>query len=73
MSEEDVFTLTSADSTPCVCNIWNLHFHESKPQLRLSIIWISKGSYTNLQRKKLVTRTLNSILRAAMVQQTQNV
>jgi len=61
---EDGLMLVSKDRRqPAICKITDLRFHDTEPLLHMAIDWINKGSYTNGQRKKLVTRTLVRALR----------
>ena len=50
----------------CSCIIGNLKFHDIEPVVSMSIDWIDRGNVTNLQRKKMVKRTINSVLRLAV-------
>lgn len=69
---KDGFLLISRDKTqPAICKISGLKFHDTEPLLQMSIDWINKGSYTNGQRKKLVTRTLVRALRRMVRYETR--
>ena len=69
---DDGFWLVSKDKHyPAICKITKLRFHNTDPFLHMAIDWINVGSYTNKQRKKLVTRTLVRLLRRAVRYETQ--
>ncbi len=59
----DGFKFISRGRYPAICLVNNLRFHETEPVVNLEIDWICKGGYTNLQRKKMVQRTINGLLR----------
>lgn len=60
---EDGFILTSRGKYPAICILNHLRFHDTDPVVQMDIDWVSKGGYTNRQRKKMVARTINGLLR----------
>lgn len=48
---------------PCSCIISNIEFEEHRPNVNMNIIWIEKGRYSNLQRKKMLRRSFTALLR----------
>jgi len=68
---DDGLMLISRDRyNPAICKITDLRFHDTEPLLQMAIDWINTGSYTNGQRKKLLTRTLVRALRRAVRHET---
>lgn len=63
-SDPNGFVLNSRGAYPAICIITGLHFHDTDPVCSLDIDWVCKGRYTNGQRKKLVARTIRSLLQA---------
>lgn len=63
-SSADGFTLSSRGQYPAIAVITDTKFHETEPLVSVCIDWVSKGSYTNGQRKKMVARTMVSLLRS---------
>jgi hypothetical protein len=63
------FNLEAIKDATCKCTISNLRFHTSDPVMNLEVVWHNKGKYTNGQRKKLLARTVVSLLRSAVEHQ----
>ncbi len=57
------FKLISKGKYPAICLLNHIRFHDTEPMVNMEIDWICKGGYSNLQRKKMVQRTINGLLR----------
>lgn len=63
------FILESKKEPKCRCKVSNMRFHDTKSAVNMEVEWISKGNYTNGQRKKMLARTTVWLLRSAVEHQ----
>lgn len=61
--DEGKFMFSSNGTKPSICYIWDMHFPDVGNVMNLQIDWVVKGHYSNGQRKKMVKRTITSLLR----------
>lgn len=67
--KDDWFILESKTDPKCRCKVSDIRLHDTKPTMNMEVEWISKGSYTNGQRKKMLARTVIGLLRSAVEHQ----
>lgn len=59
----DIMVFTSGCKNPCRCGVSAVNFLGESPIVSMNVVWYSKGRYTNIQRKKMVSRTIISLIR----------
>lgn len=59
----DEFRLFLNGKNSCDCIVSDINLHDTLPTMSVKVAWLNKGRYTNNQRKKMVIRTMNKILR----------
>jgi hypothetical protein len=61
-NEAGEFRFISRGLNPCVCYVKSFHIDDYSNILMFEPHWILKGNVTNLQRKKLLKRTILRLL-----------
>lgn len=67
--KDDWLILESKKEPKCQCKVSNIRLHDTLPTMHMEVEWISKGKYTNGQRKKMLARTVVGLLRSAVEHQ----
>lgn len=58
--------LVSRGKNPAKCVVSDMKFHDTDSAINMNVVWINKGTISNGQRKKMLARTIRSILKRSI-------
>lgn len=60
--EDGPIVFATRGKNPAVCKVSNIQLSDAAFSFYFEVDWIIKGSYTNRKRKKIIIRTMGSLL-----------